>query len=337
VRPQVIGWGLVGLGRLTSTSIAPAIRDLPGMTIAACLGSSPEKSRAFAERFGVASVHVSAEALATDPTVHAIYVCTPNALHAEPVVAAARHGKAVLCEKPLALDVAEARAMVEACERAGVVLRVAHQIRLEPVMRRIRDIVASGELGDIRALSFERNGPLADPIRAPRAAWRMDAAQGGALFDMALHLLDLAQWITAQPFREVAGLSHPDRALGVPDETITVLARLGDGCQATIRATRELPCARNDLVIQGTRGMLATSALRWADRYTITLTTPEGRREESFPACNAYRAEAEAFAGELRGIRSDLPDGREALALVDTTEAILRSIDSRRTLPVPAR
>ncbi len=336
MKSAVIGWGLVGLGRLTTNSIAPAIRDLPGMTIAACLGSSPDKSRSFAEAFGVASVPASVEALAADPAVHAIYVCTPNALHAEPVLAAARHHKPVLCEKPLALDDAEARAMVEACERAGVVLRVAHQIRLEPVMRRIREIVAAGELGQIRALSFERNGPLADPVRAPRAAWRMEATQGGALFDMALHLLDLAQWITAQPFREVAAMSHPDRALGLPDETVTVLARLGDHCQATIRATRELPCTRNDLVIQGTRGMLATSALRWVDRYTITLDTPEGSREESFPAGNAYRAEVEAFAGEVRGIRSDLPDGREALALVETTEAILRSIESRRTLPVPA-
>jgi len=335
--PPPIGWGLVGLGRLTSTSIAPAIAQQPGMRIAGCAGSSLAKAQAFARQFDGSVAHADPEALAADPAVHVVYVCTPNALHAAPVLAAARHGKHVLCEKPLALDPAEAREMVAACERAGTILRVAHQIRLEPVMRRLRAIVASGELGDIRAISFERNGPMADPVRAPRAAWRMEAAQGGALFDMALHLLDLVQWVTALPFREVAGLSHPDRAQGLPDETVTVLARLGETCQATVRATRELPFARNDLVIQGTLGMAATSALRWAERYTVSITTRQGTRHEEFPAGNAYLAEVVAFAGEVRGTRSDLPDGREALALVDATDAILRAIATRRTLPVDAR
>ena len=326
-----VRWGVVGLGRLVEQWMVPALTQGAGSELVACLGSSPEKTRAFAERHGIAGVHDDPESLAADPAVDAIYVCTPNALHGAAVFAAARHRKHVLCEKPLSIDLAEAAAMAEACHKAGVVLRIAHQIRLEPAIRRLREIVRSGELGELRAVSLERNGPMG----GARAPWRLDVRQGGALFDMAVHLLDLVQWVSGLPFTEVAALSHPDRRAGLPDETISVLAMLGTGCQAVVRATREMPSVRNDFVLQGTRGMAATSALRWTDRHVLTITTPEGSREETFTAApSAYRLEVEAFESELAGTRTDLPDGESGVALVEVTRAIMQSIDERRTVPV---
>jgi predicted dehydrogenase len=326
-----VRWGVVGLGRLVEQWMVPAIAQSPGSELVACLGSSPEKTREFAARHGVPGIHDDPESLAADPSVDAIYVCTPNALHGAAVFAAARHGKHVLCEKPLSIDLAEAVAMTAACRDAGVVLRVAHQIRLEPVIRRLREVVQSGELGELRAISLERNGPMG----GTRAPWRLDVRQGGALFDMAVHLLDLVQWVSGLPYTEVSALSHPDRRSGLPDETVTVLAMLGTGCQAVVRATREMPTVRNDFVLQGTRGMASTSALRWTDRHVLTIATPEGSREETFTAApSAYRLEIDAFEAELAGRHTDLPDGESGVALVEVTRAIMQSIDERRTVPI---
>jgi predicted dehydrogenase len=102
-----------------------------GSRLAACLGSSLDKGRDFAARFGVERVHGDLEALMHDPGVDAVYIALPNALHYAAVLAAARGKKHVLCEKPFAMSVAHAREMVAACRDAGVILRIAHPLRLD--------------------------------------------------------------------------------------------------------------------------------------------------------------------------------------------------------------
>jgi predicted dehydrogenase len=122
-------WGIVGLGWVAADFVAPALVKSSGSRLAACLGSSIEKGRVFAERFGVERVHDDIEALMHDPGVDAVYIALPNALHHAAVLAAARGKKHVLCEKPFALSVTHAREMVASCRDAGVILRIAHQLR----------------------------------------------------------------------------------------------------------------------------------------------------------------------------------------------------------------
>ncbi len=101
--PSPIRWGLVGLGWVATDFVAPAMVQSPGSRLAACLGSSLAKGRAFAERFGVERVHGDCDALMHDPGVDAVYIALPNALHHAAVLAAARGQKPVLCEKPFAM------------------------------------------------------------------------------------------------------------------------------------------------------------------------------------------------------------------------------------------
>src|SRR5262245_24738878 len=159
-----------------------------GSRLAACLGSSLDKGRVFAERFGVERVHGDLEALMHDPSVDAVYIALPNALHHAAVLAAARGKKHVLCEKPFAMTVPHAREMVSACRNAGILLRVGHQLRLDVAIGRAREIVRSGRLGRPVAISIERASGL-----GPRTSWRLDASQSGVIFDVGVHLLDLIQ------------------------------------------------------------------------------------------------------------------------------------------------
>lgn len=326
----VVRWGVIGLGRLVTELIAPSIVRSPRSQLVGCAGSAPEKSRAFARQFGAQRAFSSIDELAADRDIDAIFIATPNALHHSMVLAAARAGKHILCEKPFALSAEDGREMIEACRAAGVILRVGFQIRLEEILVRARELVRSGALGELRAVQFERTAGHA----FKKKAWRMEATQGGALFDIMVHLLDLVEWITALRFREVSAYSHPDRRGGASDETIAVLGNLDDGCHAALRASREIPYAENNLLIQGTQGMLITSALRFAEEHTLRIKTAAGVVEERFKATPIYQREIEAFEEEVRGGAGVLASGEDGVRSIEVTAAILESINSRRSVAV---
>jgi predicted dehydrogenase len=326
---RIVRWGVIGLGHVVVDNVAPAIAASPGSQLLACAGRDPVRTREIAAQIGAERTYRDHDELVSDPDVDIVYVATPNALHKDAVLASARAGKHVLCEKPLALTLSDAHEMDRACRHSRVILRVAFQIRLEKMMRRAREIVASGELGTLRAISFERTASLTQT-----GAWRNDPRQGGALFDVATHLLDLVPWITGLRYTELSACSHPDRRDGKADDTIAVLARLADDCHAIVRASREIPYAKNDLVIEGTKGMLSTSAVRWVDDYWLQVKDASGVREERFVPTPTYRCEVEAMEGELAGTRSVLPDAQEGMYMIELADAILESIKTRRMVPV---
>jgi 1,5-anhydro-D-fructose reductase (1,5-anhydro-D-mannitol-forming) len=325
--PSPIRWGIVGLGWVSADFVAPAMVKSTGSRLAACLGSSLAKGHAFAARFGVERVHGDLEALMQDPDVDAVYIALPNALHHAAVLAAARGKKHVLCEKPFAMSITHAREMVTACRDAGVILRIAHQLRLDAAVVRAREIVHAGQLGRPVAFSLERASGLGS-----RTSWRQDFSQSGVIFDVGVHLLDLIQWVSGQRFVEVSAYTHPDRRQRVPDDTVTVLGRLDKDCQAVARATREVASAENTLIIEGAEATLITSALRFATEHVVGVRDRAGTTEERFPASPAYELEILAFEGELRGVRSLLPDGADSLQTVAVTQAVLQAIEERRSV-----
>lgn len=324
-----LSWGVVGLGWVATDFVAPAIINSAGSELVACLGSTPEKSRAFAEKFNVSGAHKDLDSLVADANVDAVYIALPNAMHHEAVLKVARAGKHILCEKPFAMKTAHAREMVQACRDAGVVLRIAHQIRLDAAIVRAREIVQSGRLGRLAEISLERSSALGS-----RASWRQDFEQSGVMYDVGVHLLDLIQYVSGQRFVEVSAFTHPDRRQKLPDDTMTVLGRLEGDCHALAKATREVASAENNLVIEGEKATLISSALRFAKEHVITVRDAKGAVEERFPASPAYDLQVQAFEADVRGDRSLLPDGEDSLYIVAVTNAVLQSVDERRIVSV---
>jgi predicted dehydrogenase len=324
-------WGIVGLGWVSADFVVPAMVKSPRSKLVACLGSSPEKTQAFAQRFGVERAAADLDSLLRDRDVDAVYIALPNAMHHAAVLAAARAKKHELCEKPFAMSVEHAREMVTACREAGVTLRIAHQIRLEAAIVRAREIVQSGRLGRLAAISIERSS--ANPARK---TWRLDNTQSGVVFDVGVHLLDLIQWVSGQPFVEVSAFTHPDRRQGRSDDTVTVLGRLAHDCHAVARATREVASAENNLIVEGAEATLVTSALRFAKEHVVRVRDAKGVTEERFAASPAYELEIAAFEADLRGERSMLPDGEDSVRNVAVMQAVLKSIEERRIIAVSA-
>ena len=326
-------WGIVGLGQLANEWIGPAIRASKSGRLVACADSLIERAKSFSSAYGVERIYGSYEALMKDPDVEAVYVATPNAFHGPVTRAAARAGKHVLCQKPMAFTVAEAEEMVAACHKAGVVLRIGLQLRFQRILQEAQDQVRKGRIGTVREVTVQRYAPIGEAKASP---WRYElaVAGAGALADVGVHVVDFVRWIVGDPIRRVFASAHPDRASGRPDETVVLLQEFAGGCRATIRCSREMPIGANDLQIFGTGGMLITGPLRGVPKNHLALRTPEGSEEVEYAAENLYLLEIEAFAEAVAGASTPAAGGEDGLRLVRVTDALIRSLETGAAMPV---
>jgi predicted dehydrogenase len=232
-----IGFAVLSLGRLSLEEILPALAQCKHARLTALVSGTPEKLAVVGAQYGIAAEHLYSyddfDRIADDPDVQIVYVVAPNALHEGFVRRAAAAGKHVLCEKPMAVDVASAQAMLEACEAAGRLLMIAYRSRFQPHMREAIRIARSGELGEIKlvnALNLQNQG---DP-----AQWRHDdaLAGGGSLPDVGLYCLTIARAIAGEEPVDVSALitSPPDdpRFTSVEDQ-VSFTLRFPSGPVAT--------------------------------------------------------------------------------------------------------
>ena len=232
VRP--IRFGLIGAGAI-STQHLEALDAIPGASIAGIASASSDKARAAGDRWGVPWTTDIEEHLARDD-VDAVTIATPSGLHPDQALAALRHGKHVLVEKPIALSNADARAVADEARRRGLVAGTVSQRRFEPTVRAVRDAVADGAVGRVAILVAE--GFYFRPqTYYDSAAWRGTIAlDGGVLMNQAIHTIDLLRWIggpVVSVTANVATITHDIEA----EDTATVSLRFESGALGAILAT----------------------------------------------------------------------------------------------------
>lgn len=328
-----LSWGIIGLGQLANEWIAPAIRVSNNGQLVACADSIVERANQFGSIHGIDHVYDSYEKLIEDTQVEAVYVATPNALHHPIVLAAARARKHVLCQKPMALTAREAEEMLNVCDRAGITLRIGLHLRFQGILQASSDYVRKGSIGTVREVSVQRYAPIHE---ARASGWRHELALAGAgaLADVGVHVIDFVQWIIGDQIRRVFAFAYPGRVSRRPDETTTLLLEFENGCQASIRCSREMPIAANDLQIFGTGGMLTTGPLRGVDAHRLRIRTPSESYEMEYPAENLYFREVEAFADAVTGKMTPAATGEDGLRLVRVTEALIRSLETGSAIPL---
>lgn len=189
---QKLRWGIMGCAQIATGSVMPAIMDSEMGIIKAVASRGLEKSSAVAAEFGVEKAYGSYEELLADQEIDAVYIPLPNHLHREWVIRAAEAGKHVLCEKPIALSSQEAADMVSACNEAGVHLAEAYMYRHHPRMAQLKDIIARGEIGELRSIrgTFTYNDAEDTSNIRFKSAWG-----GGSLYDIGCYPLSAARMI----------------------------------------------------------------------------------------------------------------------------------------------
>lgn len=273
--PPIVRFGLVGSGTISAQHVE-AIRAVDGAELVAVESSSIAHARAAGERWGVPWTTDLIELLSRDD-VDAIAICTPSGLHAQEALAALRHGKHVVVEKPLALSVADADAVIAEGHRASRLVATISQRRFEPVMQALRAAVLAGAFGRIALIIGE--GLYHRPQSYyDSAAWRGTLAMdGGVLMNQAIHMVDLVRWIGG-PVASVAGhvatLGHEMEA----EDTATVSLRFSDGALGAIVATTcAEPGFAQELSVYGDRGhvrIVGKTAVDWAPAFEAASSVP---------------------------------------------------------------
>jgi len=207
--------GVIGVGMIAQREHIPGYLESGEAEIVAIADPWEERVREVAERFEIPNAFTDWRKVVQRKDIDAVSVCTPNTTHAEITIAAAKAGKHVLVEKPMATSMAEVDAMISAAEKAGVILMVEQTLRFYPECEVAKDILESGILGKIQTVRgrVSHGGP---EYWSPTGKWFLQKKQafGGTLCDLAIHGIDLIRWLVGEPITEVAGfqalLEKPD-------------------------------------------------------------------------------------------------------------------------------
>jgi predicted dehydrogenase len=262
LRIAVIGTGKMARARSHAYLTAARLFELPVEPVLAVVaGHSSEHTQQMASAFGWQHVAYDWHDVIRDADVDLVDVCTPNALHADVACAAAERGRGIVCEKPLARNVEEAKRMVDAVERSGVANTVVFNYRYAPAVRHARNLIIDGVLGDVRQLRLHfLHDWLMDPARL--MSWRLSAeAGGGVLLDLGPHLVDLAHYLIAPIIRVAAVDKRFTNRVSVDVEDALEAVLVTDtGAIGTLTLSRVAGGYRsqNGFEVVGSRG-----SLRW--------------------------------------------------------------------------
>ncbi len=314
----VLRWGLLGTARI-NRMVIPPLRVSPGNRLAAVASRDAAKAAAYAREWGIERAHGSYEALVSDPGIDAVYIPLPNHLHAEWAIRAARAGKHVLCEKPLALTVQEVDQMAAAAREGGVVLAEAFMYRHHPQTLKVKELVDAGAVGAVRFI----RGTFSFPLSRPEDVRLRPEWGGGCLWDVGCYPLNFTRFLLGREPVAVFG-SQVLGASGI-DETFAgqlvfeggVLAQLDSGFRSPFRA---------ELEIAGTTGtILVRHPFKPAPELPILLTRGEETESLSVPETDRYLLEIEDLADAVRTGRPPRVSLAESRGNVAAIVALLQS------------
>jgi predicted dehydrogenase len=297
---QIVRWGVLGTARIARNHVFAAIRDAELCELTAVASRDRQRGEAAAADYGIERVFDSYEALLADPDIDAVYLPLPNDLHARWIQAAADAGKHVLCEKPLALDAAQAEAMAAYCRERDVLLMEAFMYRFHPAWTEARSLLADGAIGRLQELevwfAFRSDLEATD--------YRMTMARGGgAMLDVGCYAVNLSRWLLGDDPDTVMAAARLD-ASGEIDLSYSAILDYGDARTTfTVGMTQE---PDHHVRLHGTGGWLSIADpfnCPATHRTTITISSGgDGHPHDSamrtieVPAADQYGLQATAFA-----------------------------------------
>jgi predicted dehydrogenase len=316
-----VRWGLIGCGDIAARRVAAALREAPHSALVAVSRRRAELAEEFARRHGARRAHADWRDLVRDADVDAVYVATPVRVHAEQAIAAAEAGKHVLCEKPMALDVAECERMIAAARGNGVRLGVAYYRHHYPIVARLKALLASGEIGRPVLCQVDVFEPF-DAAPGAARSWLLDQAEagGGPMMDFGCHRLEVLLDLFG-PVQEARGfpvnVRFQDR--GVEDTCVARL-RFARGPEAVLTVTHAAAERRDTFAIYGSEGSAHVGVL---NDGVVRIVTGAGTREERHPPHpNLHQPLVEDFLAAVREGRDPAVSGAVGRDVSRVLEAV---------------
>jgi predicted dehydrogenase len=328
-----LGYALVGLGKLAGGQLAPALQTTQHCRLTGLVSGSPDKAHQWARQYGVPEKNIynyeNFDRIRDNPDIDVIYVVLPNSMHAEYTIRAARAGKHVLCEKPMAVSVSECDQMIDACREAGRMLAIGYRLHFEPYNLEMRRLVRENNFGDLKIVEASVGFLVGDPNQ-----WRLKKALsgGGSLVDLGVYALQAARYISGEEPISVAaqaGLTDPVKFREV-EESIVFNLKFPSGVVASCSSSYATTV--NRFWAGAVRGAIELDPAIYYEGIRGRTRSPEGVTEMEFPQINQFSAEMDDFADCILSGKSTRVPGEEGRRDVRIMTAIYESASSGRTV-----
>ena len=328
-----LGVALVGLGSLSTNQLAPALQRTTHCRLAGIVTGTPAKAARWQARYGIPDRSVynyqTMERMADNADIDVVYVVTPNALHAQHTISAARAGKHVFCEKPMEVTTERCQAMIDECKRAGRQLGIAYRCRFEPHHLECVRLTRAQVLGAVRIVQAGFGFRIGDP-----AQWRLnrELSGGGPLMDVGIYALQTARMLLGEPLSVTALASKSDPVkFSEVEETMTFALNFAGGAVAHCGTSYQVPL---------------NMFTAWAERGSFGMQPAynyggnRGWRSDgvtlSYPQIDQFAAELDDFASCIvTGTPTRVP-GEEGLRDVRILSAIYEAARTGRAVPLSA-
>ena len=337
---MTIGWGIIGVGSIVEHQIAPALSKAANTKLVAICDSDVTKVKNFAAQHDVEGAYDSYDKMLKDPQLDVVYIGTPNHLHAQQTIMAAEAGKHVLCEKPMALTVADCEHMIEACEKHNVKLAIDFQNRFSPAVVQARRLIADGEVGEIVVVRAQGCHFAAELSQAPNypgaGRWRMNAATAGAgaLMGVGVHYFDLLRYILSSEVEDVIAVCEP-QGTGVLDDMEYAILKFANGTRGLVITGVRVPRSDNGIVLYGMKAKVTCKVYRGQDELLVEGDSINERA--SYPSPDSPRRYTVVIEHLNKCIAEDtepISSGRDGLEMVRITDAILESSRTRKAVKI---
>lgn len=316
---EVIQWGIIGTGSIAH-QFARGLSILQDCELTAVCSRTQESADKFGEEFDVPHRHVGEENMASDKDVDVVYVATPNPMHMNGTLACLDGGKAVLCEKPFAINVSEVIKMVERARKRGLFLMEAMWTYFFPAMVKVRKLVSAGAIGDIR---------LVQSNFCFRSGWNPEGRLlnpelgGGSLLDIGVYNIALAHMVYGQQPTRISSLAHLGET-GI-DEQSSVILGYENGAMAVLTCSIRTDTL-HEAAVYGTNGFIRIPHMFWQPDRLIVKTGQDEEKEIRFDRMgNGYNYEAVEV---MKCLRND--DVESRIMPLDLSLAVIRVMDEVR-------
>jgi len=313
-----IRWGIIGTGFIAK-KFAEALQILPDAELVAVGSRAADTAKKFAKAFHIPHQHSSYDKLANNPDVDVVYIATPHPFHMENTILCLKAGKAVLCEKPFAVNASQAQQMTDVARTEKLFLMEAMWTRFLPIIMKVREWLGQGLIGPVRFLQadfgFRCDWKPQDRLLNPELA-------GGALLDVGVYTVALASMVFAGPPTKITGMAHLGQT-GIDEQSAMVLG-YQDGQLAVLSCAIRTQTLQKAVIV-GTKGMIRIHSPFWsATTATILIEDKEDETIKIPHECNGFEYEArEVMQCLLAGkLESDYLPLDETLSIVKTMDEI---------------
>ena len=295
----VLRWGILGCGNVAEQKGGPPLYSVDDSELIAVMRRDQAKAEDFALRHGAKRAYTDVDKLLSDDEINAIYIATPPNLHCEQTVRAARAGKHILCEKPMAMSVSECQQMVDACGEAGITLMLAYYRNHYPNVVKMKTLMDEDAIGDV-VLARINCTSYYNPNRQDLKNWRIhpEISGGGVLMDIGSHRISLLQYLVGDvaSVKGFAETVHLDVAV---DDSAVFTLRFESGAHAVANINWNVGIGIDDIEVYGTKGRLRCSPLN-SENLTLETKFDGVKALPQTPLPHTHTGLVEDFVNHIR-------------------------------------